>query len=347
MNDHPEHSRRHPVRAVLETVTGPWTRGNLFGWAGIILAIFFIKGCVIDQYTIPSGSMEPTLMGDPGFFKGDRVLVNKWLFGPRIPFTTTRLWQWGGPKRWDIVVFRSIDPDAEHPVLIKRVVGLPGERVKIRDGKILINGELAEPPERLRDVLHYEDRLEFSELDRKRQILRLAKVNQPLPVLNPEHPPVARLYADMERLHPQVGNLDIDALPEDRVEALCAGIDHQVVNLIGNIYEFVQPEMNYGIRDEDQFSLVPENHYLLLGDNSSQSLDGRMYGWVPHNHLYGRAFAIWWPWAHRSDFTGFSSTWWGRLLLYGIPALFVAVELRSAAVRRKEKSGKTVKEESV
>lgn len=344
MTDTPANAPRHPLRRFLEAFTGPWTKGNLFSWAGIIFAIFFIKGCIIDQYTIPSGSMEPTLMGDPAFFRGDRVLVNKWIFGPRIPFTTKRLWKWGEPERWNIVVFRSIDPKAEHPILIKRVVGLPGERVKIKDGKIMINGAVVEPPESLREVLHYVDHLEFTELDKQRQILRLAQVNQPLPVLNPEHPPVARLYEAMERLHPQVKDLDVSALTAAEVTALCAGIDHQVVNLIGNIYEYVQPEMNYGIRDEDAFSLVPEGHYLLLGDNSNESLDGRMYGWVPHNHLYGRTFAVWWPWSHRHDFTGFSKTWWGRLLLYGIPAVLIAMEIRGAVLRRREKKAEKVKE---
>ena len=337
--------RRSLPRRVLESITGPWTWGNAFGWVGIILAILFIKGCIIDQYTIPSGSMEPTLRGDPRFFRGDRVLVNKWIFGPRIPFTTWRLWNWGGPNRWDIVVFRSIDPEAEHPILIKRVIGLPGERVKIKDGDILINGMIAEPPEKLRDVLHYVDQLEFSTIERKRQILKLAQVNEPLPILNADHPPVKKLYAHMRLLHPQVKDMDIDALTDAEVESLCADVDKQVVNLIGNIYEFIQPEMNYGIRDEDEYALVPEGHYLLMGDNSGQSLDGRMYGWVPHNHLYGRTFAVWWPWSHRRDFTGFSQTWWGCLLLYGIPAALLAMEIRGVVLRRRERNAEKVKEE--
>lgn len=343
----PKETRHSLPRRALESITGPWTWGNVFGWIGIILLILFIKGCVIDQYTIPSGSMEPTLRGDPRFFRGDRVLVNKWIFGPRVPFTTWRLWEWGSPKRWDIVVFRSIDPEAEHPILIKRVIGLPGERVKIRDGNIYINGEVVEPPEKLRGVLHYVDHLEFTAIERKRQLLKLAQVDKPLPVLNAAHPPVKKLYEDMRRLHPQVESADIATLTNAQVEEFCAGVDKQVIDLIGDIYEFVQPEMNYGIRDEDQYALVPEDHYLLLGDNSEQSLDGRMYGWVPDNHLYGRTFAVWWPWPRRQDFTGFSGTWWGRLLLFGIPALFVAAELHSAFRRRENKPDEPSKKESL
>ncbi|MGI6746319.1 MAG: hypothetical protein ACOX45_09375 [Acutalibacteraceae bacterium] len=64
-----------------------------------------------------------------------------------------------------------------------------------------------------------------------------------------------------------------------------------------------------------------------------------MYGWVPHNHLYGSAFAVWWPWARRQDFTGFSHTWWGMALLYGIPALLLLWEL-SGYVRKRKKENK-------
>ena len=335
MADTPTNTPPNPLRRVIEAVTGPWTWANLFGWVAIVVVILFIKGCVIDQYTIPSGSMEPTLRGDPRFFRGDRVLVNKWIFGPRIPFTTRRLWNWASPERWDIVVFRSVDPNAEHPILIKRVVALPGERVHLHDGRLYINGRLTEPPEHLRDTLHYVSTLEFTALERKRQFLKLARVNEPLPILNPQHPPVIQLYAEMEKFHPLVADMDIDNLSDADVEALCEGLDRRVLHLIGNIFEYVQPDMVYGIREEDQFSLVPENHVFLLGDNSAQSLDGRMYGWVPQNHLYGRTFAVWWPWNRRQDFTGFSATWWGRLLLYGIPLLIIALELRAAMKGRK------------
>ncbi len=326
---------RWAVRA-LQTVTGPWTWRNLLGWVVVVSAILVVKGCLVDQYTIPSGSMEPTLHGDPRFFRGDRVLVNKLLFGPRIPFTTRRLVRWAEPRRWDIVVFRAVDPDAEHPILIKRVIGLPGERIHIADGRIHVNGEAVEPPEPLRETLRYTTRLEISDIERRRQLLRLAQVNQPLPMLNPNHPPVKTLYAEMERLHERVNTLDVDALTDGEVETLCTETPHAALHLIHNIYEFAQPDMFYGVNEDPRFSVVPENHYFLLGDNSAQSLDGRMYGWAPHNHLYGRAFAVWWPWSHRQDLTGFSSTWWGAALLYGIPALLVIVEI-TAAVRKRRR----------
>ncbi len=324
------------IARLLQTITGPWTWRNLVSWVVVILAILSVKGCLVDQYTIPSGSMEPTLIGDPRFFRGDRVLVNKWSFGPRIPFTTRRLWTWAEPKRWDIVVFRSVEPDAKHPVLIKRVVGLPGEKVHIADGRIWINGRATEPPPELRDVLDYTTEIRVSDLEKKRQFLRLAQTNQPIPMLNSSHGPVQTLYAEMARKHGEVQSLDLASLDKAAIEALCADVDQAAINLIKNMFVFTQPNMPYGISENPEFSIVPEGHYFLLGDNSGESHDGRMYGWVPHNRLYGRAFAVWWPWPHRRDFTGFSHTWWGMLLVYGLPVGLVGMELFFARRARRK-----------
>ena len=93
----------------------------------------------------------------------------------------------------------------------------------------------------------------------------------------------------------------------------------------------------YGSQRGDEYQVVPEGHYLMLGDNSLNSVDGRMFGWVPRENLYGRASAVFWPISHRRDFTGFSHTWWGKLLIYGIPLLIVVFEVRHW---RKERAAK-------
>lgn len=313
------------MRAIF-AVTGPWTWGNLSGILKLIAVIFFLKSCVLDQYAIPSGSMEPTLHGDPRFLRGDRVLVNKWVFGPRIPLTTIRLATWGGPERWDIIVFKPVEGTSEHSTLIKRVIGLPGETVHIEEGKIHINGEIAEPPEDLRDILHYTTAFGPPPLEVKKLFLELAKQNQPLGILNPANETVQRLYADMNIVNPRVSALDIETLPEEEIAALTADVSRISLDIVIKMFTINQAPLEYGIRPEPEFSQVPEGHYLMMGDNSAQSLDGRVYGWVPHNHLLGQAFAVWWPWARRRDFSGFSQTWWGMGLLYGIPLAIVGIE---------------------
>jgi len=331
VDDHAEQSESTPAplwMRVVIAITGPWTRSNLLHWVALIGLILFIKGCLIDQYTIPTGSMEETLHGDPRFFRGDRVLVNKWIYGPRFPFTTIRLWNWAKPKRWEIVVFRPMPGTSPHRTLIKRVVGLPGEQVLIRDGRILINGAPVEPPEDLRDTLHYTTRFRPAEDDVRRAFLRLAQENHPLMVLNPANETVQQLYADMARLHPRVQPLDLNALPVETARELCADVSPTSLSVVTELIMFDQPPLRYGVLEDPEYSIVPEGCYFLLGDNSAQSVDGRVYGWVARNHIFGRTFAVWWPWHRRRDFTGFSGTWWGMALLYGIPAALVGLEIR-------------------
>ncbi|MGE5174140.1 MAG: signal peptidase I [Betaproteobacteria bacterium] len=93
----------------------------------------FIRQFVVEAFKIPSGSMIPTLT------IGDHLLVNKFIYGPRIPFTDTRIFTWKEPKRGDIIVFKY--PENESKNFIKRVVGLPGDKIEIKNGALFINDQ--------------------------------------------------------------------------------------------------------------------------------------------------------------------------------------------------------------
>ena len=93
----------------------------------------FIRQFAVEAFKIPSGSMIPTLT------IGDHLLVNKFVYGPRIPFTDTRIFTWKEPKRGDIIVFKY--PENEDKNFIKRVVGLSGDKIEIKNGKLFINDE--------------------------------------------------------------------------------------------------------------------------------------------------------------------------------------------------------------
>jgi signal peptidase I len=93
----------------------------------------FIRQFVVEAFKIPSGSMIPTLT------IGDHLLVNKFVYGPRIPFTDKRLYEGALPKRGEIVVFKY--PENESKNFIKRVVGLPGDKMQIVNGKLFINDQ--------------------------------------------------------------------------------------------------------------------------------------------------------------------------------------------------------------
>lgn len=91
----------------------------------------FIRQFVVEAFKIPSGSMIPTLV------IGDHLLVNKFVYGPRIPFTDARFFKGAEPKRGDIIVFKY--PENEDKNFIKRVIGLPGDKIEIRNGVLKIN----------------------------------------------------------------------------------------------------------------------------------------------------------------------------------------------------------------
>jgi len=93
----------------------------------------FIRQFALEAFKIPSGSMIPTLK------IGDHLLVNKFVYGPRIPFTDTRIFAWKEPKRGEIIVFRY--PRDEKKNFIKRVIGLPGDKIQIADGILMINDQ--------------------------------------------------------------------------------------------------------------------------------------------------------------------------------------------------------------
>jgi signal peptidase I len=117
------------------------------GILGAVVIFLFLRTFFIEAYRIPSGSMIPSLL------IGDWLFVNKLVFGPHVPFTSINLPGYAEPKRFDVVVFVSplqtdqaeqgLDP---HPTLVKRIIGMPGDTLYMRDSKLYRNGErLIEP----------------------------------------------------------------------------------------------------------------------------------------------------------------------------------------------------------
>ena len=97
-----------------------------------ILIALFIRTFVVQAFKIPSGSMKPT------FQIGDHILVSKFIYGIKIPFIRNTLIPFGDPKRGDIVVF--IYPEDRSKDFIKRVIGIGGDTIEIRNKKIFLNG---------------------------------------------------------------------------------------------------------------------------------------------------------------------------------------------------------------
>jgi len=99
----------------------------------IILIVLLLRSFLVEPFRIPSGSMMPTLL------IGDFILVNKFTYGVRLPVLNTKIIEMGEPARGDIVVFRfPKDPTVDY---IKRVVGLPGDKVGYFNKQIYVNGQ--------------------------------------------------------------------------------------------------------------------------------------------------------------------------------------------------------------
>ena len=129
-------------------------------WRGffIFIAIMLVfRSAVADWNQVPSGSMKPSIL------IGDRIVVDKLAYDLRIPFTMTRIARWSNPQRGDVVTFPS---PVDERLFVKRVIGLPGDRVELRRNKLIINGKSAVytplTPEEIADInLPYKEQYRF------------------------------------------------------------------------------------------------------------------------------------------------------------------------------------------
>lgn len=120
----------------------------------VLLFVLVIRSFVFEPFRIPSGSMMPTLL------QGDFIFVKKYAYGLRAPVLETKIVETGKPARGDVVVFRlPSDPNVNY---IKRVVGLPGDRVRYEGHRLTINGESV-PLSRDEDTPSHEGTPQFEE----------------------------------------------------------------------------------------------------------------------------------------------------------------------------------------
>jgi len=120
-----------PARRRWHGLWREWVRPFLV----VIVVVFSLRSAVADWNDVPTGSMRPTIL------EGERIFVNKLAYDLKVPFTRLRLVEWSEPGRGDIVVLYS---PADGQRLVKRVVGVPGDRIMLRAGRLLVNGEPAD-----------------------------------------------------------------------------------------------------------------------------------------------------------------------------------------------------------
>jgi signal peptidase I len=193
----------------------------------------------------------------PTLLDGDFIVVNKFAYGLRLPVLGSKLVGIGEPQRGDVVVFHfPPDPAVNY---IKRLVGLPGDHVEIISDQLIINGQPIplQSDGRFDDGCYHNMRLSNEALGKH--------LHQTLSCLSPEElaaPPGPTCARRLERNYVCIE------------PAVPGAHDH------GDAHEMV----------------VPPGHYLMIGDNRDNSYDGRFWGFVPEDHLVGKATRIWFNW---------------------------------------------------
>lgn len=216
----------------------------------VALVVLVLRAFIFEPFRIPSDSMMPTLLD------GDFILVNKFAYGLRLPVLNKKIVSIGDPERGDIVVFRyPPDPAINY---IKRLVGLPGDRVRIESDRIYINGA----------AIPFKDIGTFS--DGCYEGLRLAEE-------------VLGTHTHRTMYCHTPGDLSTAPLP---------GCNR---NIERGYQCPAQPPEGADRGDTVEIE-IPAGEYLMIGDNRDNSADSRYFGFVPEANLVGKAKRIWFNW---------------------------------------------------
>jgi len=210
--------------------------------------VLVLRAFIFEPFRIPSDSMMPTLLS------GDFIIVNKYAYGLRLPVVNKKVVSIGEPQRGDVVVFRyPRDPSINY---IKRLVGLPGDTVTVKDDRLWVNGEAVE----FKVTGRFDD----------------------------------GCYINMQQAEERLGDHvhhtmfcpgQIEPPPMALPSCNRKGLAGYICNDSNGSERFGQEEVW-----ED---VVPEGEYLMIGDNRDNSEDGRKWGFVPENNLVGKATRIW------------------------------------------------------
>ena len=238
-------------------------------WRGVALFIAIMlvfRSAVADWNQVPSGSMKP------GILDGDRIVVDKLAWELRVPFTDTRLTQWGHPARGDVVTFEN---PVDGRLFVKRVVAVPGDEVEWRRRELTINGERATyTPLAEREVAA----LTVKRLPRHRFYRERLLGSSRVVMLHAEpgrHGARSDPLAGLSRNMARCPNYDIVAA--SATPSLAAAICRCGTASACSTF----PRFK-----------VPPGKYWMMGDYRDNSSDSRVIGFVDRRRIYGRAHAI-------------------------------------------------------
>lgn len=211
----------------------------------VVLAVWVLRAFLFEAYQIPSSSMRPDLT------VGDFILVNKFTYGIREPFTNKVLIPIGQVKRGDVMVFK--DQQIKNRDLIKRVIGIGGDKIVYKDKRLTIN----DIPLKYTDSGTYEYSDTFPS-------------------------PVGTIEFKDKKYTEDLFGVNHSIITWDQVPSL---------NVQG-VYNFPNKK-NCDYVDDNQFScVVPQGEYFMMGDNRDNSEDSRYWGFVPNDAVLGKAIYV-------------------------------------------------------
>ena len=226
-------STAKPVRSKDEVTETPLEA--LASICSVIAMLLFVQGFIFQNFEIPSASMEKTLL------IGDHVVVDRATLAPPTkwaPFVHYRPVQ-----RGDIIVFYKPNPESPDLILVKRCIGIPGDRVHLRHGVVYVNGVAQNEP----------------------------YAQQPTDDGDPEHGYVPY---------------------RDDFPSITPPLDAQLT-------EVWRQELPAAIQGDDL--VVPPGKVFAMGDNRTESLDGRFWGFVPQENIMGRPLFVYWSFETPAD----------------------------------------------
>lgn len=239
--------QRHQRKKDAQRASNNHFTDYMSGFFPIILVVFLLRTFLVEPFQIPSSSMRP------GLVVGDFILVNKFVYGIRVPILNNVLIPISKVERGDVVVFNY--PQDTSINYIKRVIGLPGDTVSYQNKVLRINGKEIADVDREK-VYPYDENTLYGVQPMVAQEYGETLDSKKFTVLKmPDRPPVIR--QDVQDNFPY------------------------------------RNQCHYADDGSGFSCTVPAGHYFMMGDNRDDSADGRYWGFVDDKLMVGKAFFVW------------------------------------------------------
>ncbi len=296
-------------------------RQNMEALVVAVALALLIRSFVVQPFKIPSGSMIPTLL------VGDHILVNKFIYGVRIPLTDYKFPSFYRSSEicpGDVVVFKKPVFSGDQAFYVKRTIGVAGDEIDIDGLDILVNrGDISRGCAVGSESEEKEEMESWTEIpqtysgDNPISVCTEEELLKEIPLAYSENNPVS-VCTEGESLKeiPQVYSGHGGDRKEEKKKSLkkipltYSGdfdytdgsrfyyTDKYSQSLSGNGFSVIYEKGNkFTTRGEKDFPLsVPEGFIFVMGDNRDNSLDSRFWGFVPVEKVYGKVFLVHWSW---------------------------------------------------